>query len=746
MSTSIRAGTNATFHLLTGVALLCCAFWATPAAAQPQTALVDGVMMSAGGGAAADGKYMMTFGIYAVPSGGNPAWVEGPVEVAVIGGRFQYTMGVSKAFNLANLAALAKPWLGIKIDNDPELTRRPLNSVLYALRASATAAVDCTGCITDKQLAVGTLGADKVGFTFAGSKTKGGPATSALALQCTGCVGVDHLSFSKDLDLGGNALTAKQITATTVAATKVSAASFVGDGSGLTGINIPSGSCKNAGEVVKGIGADGKLICTKALDPSALPPDGIDEISNGLIHNQYIDVVASKNTPIDIPDSNPTGVGDELDFPDIGLAQTLDVEIDLTNSDISGLTVIVFDPNNAEYVLHSKSGAGKAIKTSYPSKTATVSGDLGKWIGKNPVGKWRLKVADLKTLNDAKDGAIVSWGIRIQTLSNKKVQVKGELLVDGSLKIGKGAMACSPATAGTIRWNGQHFEGCNGNKYFAIKLFVGPGSKDEPAGASCAAIKGTAIDALSGRYWLKPDGGAAFEAWCDMSSHDGGWTLAINLDTNDGATRHYHDTAFWTGTGNVGSVVSALLSDYKGEAFHRLGFKEIMIKAHIEGSVNGSSWYANTAQYSGKTLHWLLANGKNTTFTGSQKGKTGSIGANGHLRNAGDAFIDHNHPLIVNSTYSPLSAANLTRIGTNYASTCPTINCNGHNFGGLGGRHYHSSWGCHYEAAQLNGYCATQGAYGSNGSAYNGNNAFNGNVGCGGASKSRDMDFSIWVR
>ncbi len=719
---------------------------ATAAAAAPKTAVVDGVLMSGGGGAAADGKYMMTFSIYAAPSGGSAAWKEGPVEVAVIGGRFQRTLGGAKPFNLANLAALKTPWLGVQIEQEKELTRRPLHSVLYALRAQVASGVDCSGCLTGKNIAAGSIAANQVGFPWAGSKTKGGPADAALSLKCTGCVGVDHLKFDKDVDLGGNALKAKQVTANSVAGGTVSANTFIGDGSKLSGIKIPSGQCKNKGEVVKGIAADGSLICAKSMDPSALPPDGIDEISNGLIHNQFIDAVASSKTPIAIPDNNPPGVGDELVFPDIGIAQKLSVSVDISNSDISALTVTLYDPNNGKYVLYDKGGKGNSLKAVFPVDAKPVSGDLGAWVGKNPKGKWRLTVSDTKFLNNGKDGAIKSWSVGIQTLSNKKIQVKGNLLVDGSVKVGDGKLPCTAATAGTIRWNGSHFEGCNGNKYFAIKLFVGPGTKDQPAGKSCAEIKATAVDALSGRYWIKPDSKAAFEAWCDMNSHEGGWTLAMNLDTNDGATRHYTDNAFWTGTGGAGSLTAALQSDFKGPAFSRLGFKEIMIKAHIEGSVNGSAYYANVNAYKGKTLHWLLNNAKNSTVTGGRLSKTGSIGNNGHARNAGDAFIDHAHPLVFNSTYSPADSANLTRIGTNYASTCGTISCNGHNYGGLGGQHYRGGWGTIYEAAQLNGYCLTQGAYGTDGTGYKGNNAFYNSGQCGGTAKRREMDFSIWVR
>ncbi len=69
------------------------------------------------------------------------------------------------------------------------------------------------------------------------------------------------------------------------------------------------------------------------------------------------------------------------------------------------------------------------------------------------------------------------------------------------------------------------------------------------------------------------------------------------------------------------------------------------------------------------------------------------------------------------------------------------ITCDGHNYGGLGGRHFRSSWGAYWEGAALNGYCNSQGGYGSNGSAYNGSNAF---AGC--SPSLVDVDFAIYVR
>ena len=81
-----------------------------------------------------------------------------------------------------------------------------------------------------------------------------------------------------DVDLAGNSLKAKNGTFSgDVVAATVTATSFAGDGSKLTGIKTPSGECKVAGEVVKGINADGSLKCIAALDPSALDPAVVPE-------------------------------------------------------------------------------------------------------------------------------------------------------------------------------------------------------------------------------------------------------------------------------------------------------------------------------------------------------------------------------------------------------------------------------------------------------------------------------------
>ena len=406
-------------------------------AKSPTTLVVHGVLRSnAGQGLAPDGAYDVTFRIYDQPKGGVAAWSEGPVKIDVVGGRFAYTLGSVKPLGAKLFVGLDDAWLAVKLGVDPEMPREPIRAVAWAMVA---AGLDCSGCGTGAQLGSGTVSADKVDFKFAGAKTKGGPASAALDLTCTGCVSVSEMAFDADVDASGQTVKAKFLVASAVTANN-----FIGDGSKLTGIKTPAGTCPGKFDVVHGIKADGSLDCIAGFDPAKLPADGIDEISNGLIHNQFVDTTTSKTVPAKIPDNNPTGVNDELTFPDIGLAQALDVDVDISNSDLSKLKVELWDPANNKHLLYDKGSKGNKLATSYPSKSKPLQGDLGAWVGKNPKGKWRLRVTDYGFTNNKFDGQINSWGVRIKTLSNKKVLVNGQLQVAQTITGGGGA----PTTLG----------------------------------------------------------------------------------------------------------------------------------------------------------------------------------------------------------------------------------------------------------------------------------------------------------
>ncbi len=513
---------------------------ALASATPPKTVALNGVMRTINGGPVTDGDYTATFSLYAAEKDAKAAWAEKDVKLKVVAGRFGHALGSVVPLTPALLASLSPGWLGLKIGANPELQRRPLHAVPWALRAGVAGGLDCSGCVKADVLATGSIGANKVGFTYAGSKTKGGPATTALDLQCTGCVSVSEVKFDEDLDLGGNALKAKAVSAGHVSATTVAATHFVGDGSKLTGLKTPAGSCAK-GQVVSGIDGNGKLVCVVAA-PAKLPSDGLDDVSGGLLTTEFTYTWTSKNVPVAIPDNNPTGVGDDVIVGDMGAAKALTVHVEMTNSAMESVDVTLFDPTNAKYVLIGKGTAkGTTLKATFPSPNKPASGDLSAWVGKNPKGKWRMKVADTKFLNNGTDGAIKSWSIKVLTVSNQKVEATKDLHVKGDLTVAGAVVAqgtfryphgdkepfkCEGSKVGYAWVNSKDktLMICNGKDWGVVSIGVS-GTQNNPA-ASCLDLQKKMPAAQTGNYWIKPPKASKMvKAWCDMDTDGGGWTF-----------------------------------------------------------------------------------------------------------------------------------------------------------------------------------------------------------------------------
>lgn len=360
-------GLSRTLALVSVVSLLSAS---SVALAVPLKTPLQGVIQDNAGQPVADGAFSVTFALYPSADDVDPVWSEawppGGADcladptgcVNVSGGLFTVDLGTHAPLE-PTLFAAGELWLGVSVEGEPELSRRPLGSAPYAIYAATAGGLDCTGCIA----------------------------------------------------------------------------------------------------------------------PEALPGDGLDDVSNGLMTTQFEDVFSS-SAPLEIKDYYPPGASDVLFVADVGIAQALRVSVTLVNSDIATLLVTLTDPDGVEFVLHDLSGAGDTLDTTWPDPTPLVSGDLaGTWHGRNPAGPWTLSVVDSGFLDTPVDGQVSAWSISVDTLSTQKVAVKGDLIVEGTISgpggivVGEGGAACGPDRAGALSYDPatKRLWFCDGDKMLQLR-------------------------------------------------------------------------------------------------------------------------------------------------------------------------------------------------------------------------------------------------------------------------------------
>lgn len=196
-------------------------------AAVPDTMGAQGVLRSSTG-ALVEGPLNLTFTLYDAPEDGTALWTQEHQDVSVDGGLFSVELG---PFSGAEQLFGAHPmlWLETAVTGEAPLPRQPVLSVAYAFRAQDADRADdvaCTACIHTIHLADNSVSAAKVAFSFAGSDSAGGAATTAKALSCSGCVNGTHVAdgsigsakvsfaYAAGVTPGGDALAAQALQCT----------------------------------------------------------------------------------------------------------------------------------------------------------------------------------------------------------------------------------------------------------------------------------------------------------------------------------------------------------------------------------------------------------------------------------------------------------------------------------------------------------------------------------------------------